>query len=191
MKIFCMDTKLNISTKYLMPGSPFGGSCLPKDIRSMLNIAESKLTELKMLKGAIQSNDYQIESISKKIDSYRLKNVGFIGVAFKESTDDIRESPALRILKNTLGKKINVCVYDSHLSNSDIALNYFNSLINSPVECIKNIQDIVNKSDLLVISHKLNARIWNALNFPPNIFIFDLIGVENIKHLNNYEGLYW
>jgi GDP-mannose 6-dehydrogenase len=191
MKIFCMDTKLNISTKYLMPGSPFGGSCLPKDIRSMLSIAESKLTELKMLKGAIHSNDYQIDSICKKIVSYRVKNVGFIGIAFKESTDDIRESPALRILKNTLDEKINVCIYDVHLSNSDIALDYFNSLIDSPVECIKKIQDIINKSDLLVISHKLNAKIWNEVNFPPNVCVLDLIGVECIKSLDNYEGLYW
>jgi GDP-mannose 6-dehydrogenase len=191
MEIFCADTKLNISTKYLKPGGPFGGSCLPKDIRSILSVAEQVGVELKLIKGAITSNNYQVELISEKLKKSQQTNIGFIGVAFKESTDDIRESPIVKIISNFSNTKINVYIFDEHLSENELALSYLFSLVDIQVNIIKSLQDIISKSDLLVVSHKLDPERWNCIKFQPSIYILDLVGVDAIKHLNKYEGLYW
>ena len=84
LKIFCMDENLNISKKYLKHGYAIGGSCLPKDIKAVLKIAEANDVELKMLKSINESNDYLIRSTSKKILDTEKNNIGFYGITFKQ-----------------------------------------------------------------------------------------------------------
>lgn len=59
MKIFCLDTKLNISPYYLKPGFAYGGSCLPKDLRALRTIAHDNYLECPVLETIERSNEYQ------------------------------------------------------------------------------------------------------------------------------------
>ena len=93
MNTLCADTKLNTSAAYLKPGFAFGGSCLPKDLRA-LNFKAGRLDlKLPLLGSALQSNEEHLERASLGVLDLPSKRTGVIGLAFKENTDDLRESP--------------------------------------------------------------------------------------------------
>lgn len=116
MEVFCQDTKLNISRRYLRPGTPFGGSCLPKDLRGILDAARETATPIPMLAGTLRSNQQQIDSLMRRIVCPDRPTVGIIGLAFKEHTDDVRESPLVTLVELISGKGHAVKIYDEHLA---------------------------------------------------------------------------
>ena len=111
--VFCADTKLNISSKYLRPGPPFGGSCLPKDIRAIVRLASINSVPAPMLNSLLESNDLQVDGIVGRILSHQPRIVGIVGIAFKGGTDDMRESPYVRIAKALLGEGLTIKIYDA------------------------------------------------------------------------------
>jgi len=115
MDLVCKDTKLNISTKYLRPGSPFGGSCLPKDLRSFVYMARQKNITLPIIDNIITSNDQHVQHIQEKVRQHNTKNIGFTGLSFKQGTDDLRESPSVRLVEHFIGKGYNIKIYDPHV----------------------------------------------------------------------------
>lgn len=97
MRIFVSDRKLNISEAYLRPGFAFGGSCLGKDLRALTGWARTEKIETPFLSGILRSNDVQIARASAVIRAKATGPVGFLGLAFKPGTDDLRESPFLAL----------------------------------------------------------------------------------------------
>ena len=94
MDLFCLDTKLNLSEKYLKPGLPYGGSCLPKDLRALNFWGEKNNLSIPMLSNIKESNESQIENIINRITSEsKGARIGLFGLTFKDNTDDLRESP--------------------------------------------------------------------------------------------------
>lgn len=115
MDIFVQDTKLNISPYYLKPGYAFGGSCLPKDVRSMTHLAKNLGIETPVLNSIIGSNQAQIGHALSLIEGAGRGSVGFLGVTFKADTDDLRESPVLPLIAALVGKGYDVKIYDPNL----------------------------------------------------------------------------
>ncbi len=126
----CRDDKLNISAAYLKPGFAFGGSCLPKDLRVIGYRAARLDLKLPMLESILPSNDEHLRrAIQGTLDLGPLR-LGVVGLAFKENTDDLRDSPAVAILEYLIGKGREIRVYDAHIqmdriygSNRDYILN--------------------------------------------------------------------
>jgi GDP-mannose 6-dehydrogenase len=114
MQLLINDTKLNVSPAYLRPGTPYGGSCLPKDTR-MLDAQGRHLglgTEL--FAACERSNQAHIDYIASRILRIQPKRIAVLGLAFKENTDDLRESPSLALVDILASRRgIEVRVHDS------------------------------------------------------------------------------
>src|SRR5690554_1041945 len=132
MDIVAKDTKLNLSPYYLKPGFAFGGSCLPKDVRSLTQIAKGLDLKTPLLSSLLKSNFYQIDRGLELIYNTKKKNIGFLGFAFKSGTDDLRESPIVSVIETLIGKGYNLNVYDSNVHLSSLLgknKDYINSHI--------------------------------------------------------------
>lgn len=112
MDLLCRDTQLNISPAYLRPGFAFGGSCLPKDLRALLHVAKSNDVDVPMLSGILPSNDEHIETVARAAMTGQSRQVGLVGLSFKQGTDDLRESPLVRLAEILIGKGYELSIYD-------------------------------------------------------------------------------
>jgi UDPglucose 6-dehydrogenase len=105
-----------IGPKFLRAGVGYGGSCFPKDVAAFHFVAEQMGVDFTLLKEVEKINEEQKRRFFQKIRSalwtFRGKRVGVLGLAFKGGTDDIRESPALEIVKQLLHEGSIVTAYD-------------------------------------------------------------------------------
>ncbi len=127
MKLFCEDTKLNISTTYLSPGFAFGGSCLPKDLRSLLYLARMNSVDLPLLSGTLASNTLSVGDVVNRVLATDARSVALLGLSFKMDSDDLRESPYVDLAETLIGKGFDVRIYDPLVDTSKLVganLNY-------------------------------------------------------------------
>ena len=120
MGLLCADTKLNISPAYLRPGFAFGGSCLPKDLRSLTFHARRLGAKVPILESITVSNCLQVETARLKVVALNVQRVAVLGVAFKANTDDLRESPVINLIKGLLRDGLDITVYDPDVSLDDM-----------------------------------------------------------------------
>jgi GDP-mannose 6-dehydrogenase len=121
-EIFVSDTKLNISAYYTRPGGAFGGSCLPKDVRALQHIASDTGANTYLIDSLIRSNEahkhHQFSRIVRELAPGG--RVLLVGLAFKADTDDLRESPAVDLVRKLLDGGYRVSVYDPALTPSKL-----------------------------------------------------------------------
>jgi len=191
MEVFCSDTKLNISPRYLRPGAPFGGSCLPKDLRAMLDLARRTATSTQMLAGIAESNRRQIDMIVSRILGTGKRNIGIVGLAFKENTDDLRESPAVTIAEQLLGKGITLRIFDPYLSVDELVganLRFaLDSIPHLSSWLCSELSDVISASDIVLTFHRVAPDDWCALHSAdtkPEIIDFT-------NQISGAEGIYW
>lgn len=120
MATLCQDVKLNSSAAYLKPGFAFGGSCLPKDLRALVYRAAHLDLKLPLLESAIPSNEQHLKRAIHSVLDLPAQRIGVIGLAFKEDTDDLRESPVVTLLEQLIGKGREVQVFDPHVRLDEI-----------------------------------------------------------------------
>lgn len=113
-EIFKSDTKLNLSAYYTRPGGPFGGGCLPKDVRALQNIAAETGSATHVVDALIQSNEahklHQFEHATRGLEPGA--KVLLVGLAFKLETDDLRESPAVDLARKLSDAGYDLDIYD-------------------------------------------------------------------------------
>ncbi len=120
LNTLCRDDKLNISAAYLKPGFAFGGSCLPKDLRALRYRASRLDLKLPLLESVLPSNDEHLRRASQAALDLGPVKLGVVGLAFKENTDDLRESPVVGLLEYLIGKGRDLRVYDPHIQMDKI-----------------------------------------------------------------------
>ncbi len=113
-----------IGFEYLRPGPGWGGSCLPKDTRALVHIAEQAGYDFSFLRGAIATNDEQFERVVNKVsaavgDDLKGKVVAVWGLTFKAGTDDLRNSPALEVVQRLVEGGAVVQAFDPTVSVPD------------------------------------------------------------------------
>lgn len=130
MKMICSDAHLNISPAYLRPGFAFGGSCLPKDLRALAYRAARLDVSLPMLQNVLASNQAHLKRAMDAALSLAGDRIGIFGLAFKDDTDDLRESPVVALVEYLIGKGRDLRIFDPHIQiekiygqNQQFALN--------------------------------------------------------------------
>ena len=196
MDMVSKDTKLNLSPYYLKPGFAFGGSCLPKDVRGLTNLAATMDLETPLLSSLMASNRYQIERGLELILGTGKQKIGFLGFAFKAGTDDLRESPLVEVIETLIGKGKDVRVYDNNVHLSSLMgknKEYVNSHIPHIYKLLRdNMAQLIEESDVIVIGN--NAKEFRALvdEMPKNKIIIDLVRVDPERiSKDNYIGICW
>lgn len=120
LETLCRDTKLNISPAYLKPGFAFGGSCLPKDLRALVYRAGRLDLQVPLLETILPSNRQHLQRAIQRVMDLPAERLGVFGLAFKENTDDLRESPVVALLEHLIGKGRQIRVYDPHIRLDEI-----------------------------------------------------------------------
>ena len=120
MKVFCQDLALNLGPSYLRPGFAFGGSCLPKDLRALIYRAGRLGLRLPLLEAPLPSNQEHLRRAVEAAVALPERRIGIVGLAFKENTDDLRESPAFALVERLIAIGREVRVFDPHIRLADI-----------------------------------------------------------------------
>ncbi len=119
MDLICKDDLLNISSAYMRPGFAYGGSCLPKDLRSLVWSSRSHNIDVPLLESLAWSNrlqiDYAYDLVTAEVRS-KEDLIGFLGLSFKPGTDDLRESPMVELIERLIGKGYRLRLYDESVS---------------------------------------------------------------------------
>ncbi len=109
-----MDNR--IGRKFLHPGPGYGGSCFPKDTRALTTVADQFGVETRIVDAVIEANERQrdamINKIEKLVGDLNGKRIGVLGLSFKPETDDMRESPAIDIIKAVIARGGSVTAFD-------------------------------------------------------------------------------
>jgi len=194
MELFCKDTHLNISPVYFKPGFSYGGSCLPKDLRGLVTIGHNNYIKTPILSAIELSNENQKEMAYQLIAKYDKKRIAFLGLSFKEGTDDLRYSPYVDLAEKLIGKGYQLNIYDKNVQLSKLVgmnkafiqlhLPHLSELI------IDNVEDAIKLSELVLVNHKgiINEKNRQLLNTK---VVIDLVKLPDIKNIKAYEGLCW
>ena len=166
MKIFLADNKLNISTAYLRPGFAFGGSCLPKDLRALTYRAKQLDLDLPLMRAILPSNQAHLDRAVEAVLATNSKRIGVLGLSFKPGTDDVRDSPAVQLIKRLLAEGRQVQIWDQEVSLGRIVgsnrrfieeeIPHIGALLSMDIE------QVINWSDLIVVGTK-NAQVESRL----------------------------
>jgi GDP-mannose 6-dehydrogenase len=116
MELLCRDTRLNVSSYYLRPGNPFGGSCLPKDVRALTQYGRGEGLQLPLLENLLPSNERHLQSLLALIAESGETEIIILGLAFKSDTDDLRESAMVEVAQTLLGRGYRLRIYDPALN---------------------------------------------------------------------------
>jgi len=112
-----MGLDRRIGPKFLHPGPGFGGSCLPKDTRAMAAFAKKAGVRLRIVEAAVEANDAQQDIAVEKVmaalpGTRKSRTAAILGLSYKPDTDDLREAPALHIIRALLKRGVKVRAYD-------------------------------------------------------------------------------
>jgi UDPglucose 6-dehydrogenase len=179
-----MGLDQRIGPKFLHPGPGYGGSCLPKDTKALLKMAEEQGVELGIVDATIRANERQWESIFEKIRTamgiLKDKTIAILGLSFKPNTDDIREAPSLNIIRRLLKEDAKVRAYDP------VSMKVAQGIIPHITYC-KDPYDAVTGANALVIMTEWNQfrnleldRLKRLLKEP---YFFDLRNIYEPQRL--------
>ena len=135
-----------ISPYFFKFGTPYGGTCFPRDTAAFIKFASDRKYEAKHLKFADEVNENLYQSILNKCIKH--KRVGVVGVSFKPNSPVVIGSPSARLISDLVENDIEVFAYDELEETFD----NLNGLRGNIVEC-KSPQDCVDKSDIVAIMH--------------------------------------
>ena len=196
MDIFCHDTKLNISSKYLKPGFAFGGSCLPKDVRALTYKARSLDVDTPLINSVMASNERHIERALRMILDLNERRVGVLGLSFKAGTDDLRESPVVELVERLLGKGHEIRIFDHNINLSRLVganrAYIYQHLPHIAKLLVDDVDEVVNHGGTVVVGNndKYFAEVVGRLNMSQRVV--DLVRVAGSDRTNGgYNGLCW
>ncbi|HJT65888.1 MAG TPA: UDP-glucose/GDP-mannose dehydrogenase family protein [Pyrinomonadaceae bacterium] len=183
-----------IGSKFLHPGPGFGGSCFPKDTRALSSVARQYDCASLIVDAVIQVNERQGELMLSKIrelvGKLQGKTIAVLGLAFKPETDDMREAPAVGIIRSLIDDGATVRAYDP------VAMSEAKKLL-SDIEYADDEYAAVTSADALVFVTEWNqfraldlARIRDLMATPKVVDLRNIYDPEDMKELGfQYVGV--
>lgn len=202
MDVFVQDQKLNLSAYYLKPGFAYGGSCLPKEVRAIKHIAKINGLDLPLVSSLEKSNDAQIEAATNLVLETGAKRVAVLGLAFKAGTDDLRESPILKVVAALRKKGVEVTAFDQAAQASlkqlpkgvvfchgmDDPQSLADDL---PSMMAPTVKDALSGAEAVIVTHKTD-EFRDALLQAPNLPVIDVVRLfKAAPEITQYQGICW
>lgn len=181
-----MGTDSRIGRRFLFPGIGYGGSCFPKDVKALQKAGSDEQYDFKILDAVIEVNDRQKTILLPKIETHfnkdlQGKTIAIWGLAFKPETDDIREAPALYMMKALLERGATLQVFDPE------AMPNIKKRFGDTLQYATKMYDALQGADALVICTE-----WSIFRTPDfnkikqllsNPVIFDGRNLYNTDHM--------
>jgi UDPglucose 6-dehydrogenase len=152
------DTR--IGSKFLYPGSGYGGSCFPKDVKAFIKTGKDNGSPLTLLESVEAINERQKKVLFSKFKDYnkgdlRGKKAAIWGLSYKPGTDDMREAPSLTLIKQLLEAGCTVKVYDP------AAMDEARRRLGNTIEYALDIYDALEDADVL-----FHVTEWKEYRMP-------------------------
>ena len=157
-----------IGALFLNAGPGYGGSCLPKDMKALINFADTIGINPTLLNAVEKTNQKQMQNIvslmEKTLGTLASKRITVLGTAFKPNTDDIRDSIAIELIKKLLKKKSRIIIYDPK------AMKNTKGVFGEKIIYARSVNDALNKSQCAIL-----MTHWKQ---------FEKLNNSSIKHMN-------
>jgi UDPglucose 6-dehydrogenase len=145
-----IGTDDRIGKRFLFPGVGYGGSCFPKDVQALEKTSRENEYDFKILKSVMQVNLAQREKFVNKVKKFfkgelNGASIAIWGLAFKPNTDDIREAPAIYVIKELLGLGVKISVFDPE------AMKNTKKVFGDAIQYGVNQYDVLKNADALLI----------------------------------------
>ncbi len=197
LRLLCEDRVLNISPAYLRPGFAFGGSCLPKDVRSFLALADQKGLLAPMLRHLLPANQAIIDRTYEAVARHGRQPVALFGLAFKQGTDDLRESPFVVLAEKLLGKGFNLRIYDRSVQVATL-MGSNRAYIDREIPHLERLMVVspeaaLSSAKIAIIGHVAPEDRTALLASLDDHVVIDLAGLADLNSHPGiaYEGLCW
>lgn len=183
-----------IGKRFLFPGVGYGGSCFPKDVKALNQMAGINGYDFHILRSVMAVNDKQRVILADKVtthfgDDLNGKHFAMWGLAFKPNTDDIREAPALYLIEALLERGATICAFDPE------AMPNVQKLIGNSIQYANNQYDALQGADALIIVTEWSVfrtpdieAIKSALTSP---VVFDGRNVFELEEMRNAGFMYY
>lgn len=196
LEIFVKDTSLNISPAYLRPGFAFGGSCLPKDLRALVSIAERGQASAPIMRAALQSNEAHLDAAVSAVRACGRRPVALFGLAFKPGTDDLRESPYVALAERLIGKGYSLRIVDPFVDASRLMgknKEFIEKEIPHFVELMaRDAEDAVDEAEIIIFGHATGVDKGAILERGVGKIVIDLSGDKDHELCGaDYRGVAW
>jgi len=195
MKLLCQDTRLNLSPYYLRPGNPFGGSCLPKDVRALGHYGQQQGVDLPLLQSLLATNQQHFEHLLNLVLASGHSEIIILGLSFKSDTDDLRESAMVEVAQHLLARGHRVRIYDPQLNLTRIVgsnkrvidekMPHLASLLH------EDLSSAFGDQGLVIVAQRCVSIAELAKRITPRHHLLDINGWPELRTLPGYEGLCW
>jgi len=155
-----IGTDSRIGNKFIYPGTGYGGSCFPKDVKALIKTADENGYNMRVLKSVEDVNEDQKSILFRKALKYyqgnlKGKKIAIWGLSFKPNTDDMREAPVLVLVDKLIEAGATVKAYDP------VATKEAKHLIGDKIEYATSIYDAAKSADCVML-----VTEWMAFRFP-------------------------
>jgi UDPglucose 6-dehydrogenase len=185
--IKCMKLDKRIGKYHLNPGPGFGGPCLSKDLKSLVQIAKDAGANHDLLQAVLARNETQIENLIQCLQLHRkredLKRIGVLGLSYKAGTNDVRNSPAIKLIERLSVNEEEIVVFDPVVKQLDGPIQarvYF-------ADCM---EEAIQNADCLIIMTEWdefkNLNLEKVALLMRNPFIIDtrnILPTERARHI--------
>ncbi len=179
-----------IGPHFLNSGAGFGGSCFPKDVKAIIGKANEIGYEPKLLESVIGVNERQpsrmVELLKRKVGNVKGKKVAVLGLAFKNDTDDIRESRSIPVIKELLESGASVSAYDP-MANGNM------KKIFSDVDYCNSAKGALTGADACMVMTEWDEfrNLGDEFDAMKNRLVVDGRRIITAARNIEYEGLCW